>query len=274
LQESYISEELKEYFSDLIFEVKVIGNVKKETDIVMLFEHKSSPDKYVTIQIGHYMFSHLFKCIRTKKALKPIIPLIYYQGEAKWKVPTVAELFKDIPTSVKEYLPQLKHIFFALNSIPNDVIEKIKNGMMASAISAQKLRFNPTKLTSDIARIFALFPEKDYDGNFLLKLSVYILNVSDVSEDQLAESLKFIPQELKENIMTTYTRLIQKGEQIGIQKGEQIGIQKGEQIGIQKEKIKVVLNGFDNDLKIPVISNITNLSEADVMTILKNYGRI
>ena len=86
--------------------------------------------------------------------------------------------------------------------------------------------------------------------------------------------------------MTTYTRIaeenqqigeqigIQKGEQIGIQKGEQIGIQKGEQIGIQKEKVEIVLKAFDNGVDIPLISNITDLSEEQIHNILKEHGKV
>ena len=86
--------------------------------------------------------------------------------------------------------------------------------------------------------------------------------------------------------MTTYTRIaeenqqigeqigIQKGEQIGIQKGEQIGIQKGEQIGIQKEKVEIVLKAFDNGVHIPLISNITDLSEEQIHNILREHGKV
>ncbi|MGB4960792.1 MAG: hypothetical protein WBO36_15020, partial [Saprospiraceae bacterium] len=103
---------------------------------------------------------------------------------------------------------------------------------------------------------------------------VYALNVSDVTEEELAATIKSIPPSIKDHIMTTYTRLIQKGEQIGIQKGEQIGIQKGEQIGIQKEKIKVVLNCFDQGIVIDMITNITGMTKEEVLLILKEHRKL
>ena len=66
--------------------------------------------------------------------------------------------------------------------------------------------------------------------------------------------------------MTTYSRLLEKGEQIGIQKGEQIGIQKG--------KIEVVLNCSDQGMEIQMISNITGLTEEGILKILEGHGRI
>ena len=82
--------------------------------------------------------------------------------------------------------------------------------------------------------------------------------------------------------MTTYTRIaeenqqigIQKGEQIGIQKGEQIGIQKGEQIGIRNKQTEIVLKAYDNGVAIPLISNITDLSEEQILSILKEHDKL
>jgi predicted transposase/invertase (TIGR01784 family) len=70
----------------------------------------------------------------------------------------------------------------------------------------------------------------------------------------------------------------QKGEQIGLQKGELIGLEKGEQIGIQKGELKkqteVVLKCFENDISITLIANITQLTEEEVIKILREHGKM
>ena len=69
-----------------------------------------------------------------------------------------------------------------------------------------------------------------------------------------------------------------KGEKRGEQKGELIGIQKGEQIGIQKceqkKQTEVVLKSFENDISIPLIANITQLTEDEVINILREHGKL
>ena len=45
---------------------------------------------------------------------------------------------------------------------------------------------------------------------------------------------------------------------------------RGQQIGIQKNQIEVVLKSYDNGISIALISNITNLSEEQVMEILRD----
>ncbi|MCB9310592.1 MAG: hypothetical protein H6567_11095 [Lewinellaceae bacterium] len=66
--------------------------------------------------------------------------------------------------------------------------------------------------------------------------------------------------------MTTYARIAEENQQIGIQKGEQIGI--------QKEKVEIVLKAFDNGVDIPLISNITDQSEEQILNILREHGKV
>ncbi|MCO6460578.1 MAG: Rpn family recombination-promoting nuclease/putative transposase [Saprospiraceae bacterium] len=65
-KESYIGSDLSEYLSDIVFEVKTATD--KPIDLVLLFEHKSSPDRYTLIQVGHYMFAH-WTSVGTKRSL-------------------------------------------------------------------------------------------------------------------------------------------------------------------------------------------------------------
>ncbi|MBK9254703.1 MAG: Rpn family recombination-promoting nuclease/putative transposase [Saprospiraceae bacterium] len=256
LHESYIQGELAEHFSDMVFEVKSKVNHEVKTDIVLLFEHKSSPDRNILIQVGHYMFSHWFKCLDEKKELKIIIPLIYYQGKKKWTIPELVHLFPSSSDYINSFVPALRHIFIALNSIPDDKIAGIRDGMMAAAVMAQKKGFDMMKLAEELIKIFELFPEKDSEGNFMQMIIVYVLSVSDVKDEELAKTLTFIPPKIKENIMTTYSRLIEKGEQIGIQKG----------------KTEVVLSLNKDGIPISQIIKYTNLSEEEVLIILKKHG--
>ncbi|MFZ1524981.1 MAG: Rpn family recombination-promoting nuclease/putative transposase, partial [Saprospiraceae bacterium] len=223
LQESYLNEALKEHFSDLVFEISLKQYADTKTDISILFEHKSSPDKHVLIQVGHYMFAHWVKCLAEKKKLKVIIPMIYYQGKKEWTLADLSSLFDSYPDFIKNHIPTLNYLFFALNTISEDKIETIRDTMMAAAVIAQKWRINPVKLQADFERIFRLFPLKDPNWNFLEKIVVYALNVSDITEEVLAETIKSIPQPIKDNIMTTYDRIVQKNRNEGVQ----IGIQKG-----------------------------------------------
>ncbi|MBK9257473.1 MAG: Rpn family recombination-promoting nuclease/putative transposase [Saprospiraceae bacterium] len=256
VQESYIQGDLSEYFSDMIFEVS--SNSGDAIDIVLLFEHKSSPDKYVLIQLGHYIFAHWLKCVNEGKKLKVIVPFIYYQGKQKWEQPNLTTLFPKVNGTIASYIPILNHLFIALNSLPDENISQIRNKMMAAAVMAQKKGINLMKLADDFIKILELFPETAQGGNFLEQIFVYVISVSDISKPELNKAIESIPSNIKENIMTTYTRIKEEGK-----------IE-----GKIESKIEVILNGFDEGLNISLLANITHLSEDEVINILRTHKKM
>ncbi len=260
INESYIQGNLSEHFSDIVFEVTLKDGDK--VDLVLLFEHKSSPDKYVLVQVGHYVFSHWFKCISERKDLKLIIPLIYYQGKKQWKVPELSRLFPKIKGTLSKYIPILKHIFIALNSLPDENIKQIQNRLMAAAVMAQKKGPNIMKLAEDVVKIFELFPDNVSQGNFLEQIFVYVVSNSDLTKQEFSKAIESIPLNIKDNIMTTYSRIKEEGKIEGKMEGK------------IEEQIKCILNGYDNDIEISLLSNITQLSEDDVLNILRKHSRV
>ena len=252
-QDSYLDNEMKEYFSDLILKIPVKKAKNRNLKIAFLFEHKSSPDNYVLFQVGHYLFSHYFKIIRQNKKLELLIPLIYYQGKQKWEVPSLLYHFKEYPGSFKEYIPQLEYLFIALNLISQSHINTIRNSMLAASITAQKLIENPVSAVKDFNRILSIFPSDDKYTNFLNLIVVYIFEITDITEKELADVFENISPPIKDKVMTTYDRLIHKGK--------------------IEEKIKMTLSFFDDGIGIPQLAKAARISEEEVVKILKDNGR-
>lgn len=121
-----------------------------------------------------------------------------------------------------------------------------------------KFLLNPTKLKEDFERIFRLLPIEGADRTFLEMIVIYALNVSEITEAQLGEPLKSIPEPLKEKIMTPYAMLIEKG----LEKGK------------LEEKNEVIVNLFDEGFPTPKITKIVQLLEEEVVDILKGKGRL
>jgi hypothetical protein len=91
----------------------------------------------------------------------------------------------------------------------------------------------------------------------LYKLSRFFrdaLNVSEITEAQLGETIKSIPEPLKEKIMTTYTMLIERVK--------------------LEEKAEVIISLFDEGFETPRIAKIVKLPEEKVVAILKDKGRL
>ena len=86
------------------------------------------------------------------------------------------------------------------------------------------------------------------------------MEVLEVDESYILEISEGITPNLKDKIMSTYDRLIEKG------------IGKGIEQGIEQKTIDVIRNCVKNDIKIPMISNITGLSDQRVIEIIKSLG--
>ena len=107
---SYISNEMKDNFCDIVVKTKLKGTVATvpyDVDIYILMEHKSYYDKAIFIQLLKYMLLMWEKDIAEKKPLRVIIPLVFYHGKRKWDIPLqFIEQFK-LKDELKKYLLKL-----------------------------------------------------------------------------------------------------------------------------------------------------------------------
>ncbi|HMP31361.1 MAG TPA: Rpn family recombination-promoting nuclease/putative transposase, partial [Saprospiraceae bacterium] len=155
LDASFIQEGLQEYFSDLIFQFRV-KNSPKTLFISLLFEHKAHSDKYVHIQLGHYIFSQWIKEIKDRVELVPIIPFIYYQGKKKWKVLKTYDLFQEYPDEIKKYIPTFDFVFMALNTLSDETLNAITNAMLLVALLGHDPRVDIRTFVERLVKIMAL----------------------------------------------------------------------------------------------------------------------
>lgn len=270
LNTSYMTDELKEYFSDLVFNIQLISDREKKVAISLLFEHKSQPDVHVSFQVGHYIFSQYAKDIASNTTLVPIIPVIYYQGTKTWKVLTIKSYFDYCPEAITSYLHDANHIFIALKDMEDEDIYSVTNAMLAAALLAQKHRFDPIRLVNDFSKILQLIPEFEVKRNFLKTIFVYTLNITEIEEVDIANTIKQLPPPLKENIMSTYEKIVNRNKMEGKLEGKL----EGKVEGMLEGKIEVVLNSFDSGIEIPLIANITSMSQDQVTLILKEHGKL
>ncbi len=84
-KDSFVDEELRHHYSDLLYTVK---HRQKDLHLYLLFEHKSSPDHWIALQLLRYMvriWEQSRKQQPKAKKLPIIIPLVLYHGRNTWK---------------------------------------------------------------------------------------------------------------------------------------------------------------------------------------------
>ena len=77
---SYVNDELKALFSDVVFTVNFKDGQKGF--ISFLLEHKSSPEKKTVLQLLKYLIRIWDKEYENEKVLPLVLPVVFYHGSA------------------------------------------------------------------------------------------------------------------------------------------------------------------------------------------------
>jgi addiction module HigA family antidote len=125
----YIDDELKESASDLLFSV-CFKNNKDLCYLYILFEHQTTPDKWIRFRVYKYkarIWDESLKNEKNKECLNPILAMVVYIGNSSWNYSTeFSDLIGETPL-LRDYIPRFKH--FLMDHSDKD--EKIKGAIKA-----------------------------------------------------------------------------------------------------------------------------------------------
>ncbi len=80
LQETYITDELKEFFADIVYSC-YIKNRKLEARLSLLLAREDYGDEQRALLIGSYIFAGYLRQSQNEEELSVIIPVMLYQGD-------------------------------------------------------------------------------------------------------------------------------------------------------------------------------------------------
>ena len=112
---SFISDDLRERHSDVIWRVKLRGDGDRWLYLYLLLEFQSTSDPFMAVRLMTYV-SLLLEDIIRKEGLKPgdrlpaVLPLVLHNGKSRWRAPLRLEsLFVPVPKEVRRHLPRLTY---------------------------------------------------------------------------------------------------------------------------------------------------------------------
>jgi len=224
-KDSFIEDELRDYFSDLLYKVSIDG---EKGYLYFLFEHKSFGDKLASLQNLEYKIKIWRLDLKQRKKHDPIslpvvIPILLYHGKEKWTYGnSFGRLFKQYPSDLSVFVPNFEFVLVDLSEYEDEYIK----GAVATRVTLMLFKhiFDPDiieKLPKIISLLNELTESKsgiEYFVKFLRYLFSSLEGVSTVDE------LKSIfDKSLKRDkgglIMTLEQQLINKGMQQGMQQG-------------------------------------------------------
>ncbi len=260
---SYIDENLKESFADLVFDctIKTDG---EPIEIALLLEHKSYVDQYAPFQILYYTAAAWMQRIANKQPPRAVIPTLLYHGKEPWDYTTIEDYFANLPKGLNAFLPKFDFVFNNLQAVADDQLWHITNQFLAANFLALKHYFDQQWLENNLRVLFAQSLEGKSKLNW--QFHVYVLNFVKLKKQEIMELLLTLPTDQKTDILSTYDQLIEEGMQKGLEKGLQQGMQKGQ----RAQKVQSVIASFKNGLELSLIAKITQLSSDEVEQILRD----
>jgi len=132
---TFIPDNLREQEADVIFlaPFKALAQgIEREVMIFVLIEHQSTPRWEMGFRMLFYM-TQIWdrqrrgwlneKIPETQWRFRPILPVLFYTGEAGWKPPLTITALMDLPEPLERFIPQHDTLFFNLKTIdPEELV--------------------------------------------------------------------------------------------------------------------------------------------------------
>ncbi|MCP3922312.1 MAG: Rpn family recombination-promoting nuclease/putative transposase [Desulfobacterales bacterium] len=153
-KDSFIEEDLKDYYSDLLYKVNFEDD---DGYVYLLFEHKSFKDNFIHLQLFGYINDIWKLHVRqTKEKYLPIIiPLVLYHGKTKWDVNTsLSSLISGPYEKLKAYIPDFRFILYDLTRFSDD---EIKGTVLSRIILLLFKHIFDDDIVKTLPEIFSLF---------------------------------------------------------------------------------------------------------------------
>ncbi|MBI3654701.1 MAG: Rpn family recombination-promoting nuclease/putative transposase [Acidobacteria bacterium] len=245
---SFVDEELKDHLSDLIFRVKLKRGGKAY--IYILFEHKSSPDKWVAWQVLRYSI-RVWEAEKQKRVKKfsPVIPIVFYHGAETWQV---SLRFSDLLAfegieELRDYVPEFRYHLCDVSQYADDEIRG--SALLRFGLLLLKYIFR-AELAAKLTPIFEIYRPL-WQGNrweFLFTALKYLATgARKLKRESLQETLTTVfPEKEGEVAMSTLAETWMKE---GLQEGLQQGLQQGRQQEAATFTLRLLRKRFQLDAK-------------------------
>lgn len=233
-KDSFIDEELRQHYTDLLYAVEMRNGAPAQ--VYILFEHKSYADPLTSFQILRYLVRIWERMLRQSQPLSPIVPLVFYHGLEEWNAP---QLFSDLlgaPDALASYAPHFAYELLDLSAIPE---EQIKGEVLLRAVLLafrSVLRPSVGVRLFDIVRLLSeLTPERSALQYIETLLRYLVAAPSDLTIEQIRTVLDTVGKEKQ-------TMLISPAAQEWLELGREEGLELGREEGLAQGKRQMLLD--------------------------------
>lgn len=261
-KESYLDKNLRQYFSDVIY---TVSYGESEVTIALLLEHKSYFPQYPWLQLLQYMVN-AFEAQKEQDGFpgqfRPVIPIVIYHGEEKWKIRPASSYFEGMDELLKPFVPEFEYLLNDLSDHSEEELLEMDGSWVKRAFLALKaVKRKPT--LKGLSVIFQGLTEQEVNelfSNYIHRIFVYLLQ-SKISKDIIMRAIDKVDSPAKEQVLTAYDQILQEGEAKGLKVGIEQGMEKGRLEERAKKNFQVFKKGIPLGLSISDLIELTDVDE-------------
>lgn len=228
---SFVSEDLRERHSDLIWRLRLTGDADGWVYLYLLLEFQSTSDSFMAVRLLTYIGLLLEDIIR-KEDLKPgdrlpaVLPVVLHNGKGRWRAPLRLEsLFVTVPNPLKRHLPRLTYILLDERRLDLDRPELKRN--QTAALFRIETNASPEALPGLYQDLDRLLPR---DSALRRTVQAWLTSVAQRTfpDGIIPEgvNLKEAPM-LEETLIKWRDQIRKEAWQEGLQEGRKEGLKEG-----------------------------------------------
>ena len=229
-KDSFIDEDLRQSFSDLLYSVQLAGanDPPIEGQVYLLFEHKSQSDPMTCFQLLRYIVRIWEQRLRKGQSLCPVFPLVIYHGQEAWSAPVRLEELIGGPDVLFEHGVRMAYPVVDIGQIPDELLAT--DPFLQSVLGL--LKYSRKRNFEDKFEIFLRclleIGTAELQTEHLDAVLVYITTVSpSIPMETLAMTIqKIFPTQIEPGSIAD--EYMKKGRQEGKQEGKQEGLKEGQ----------------------------------------------
>ncbi len=230
---TFVDADLRRHSSDLVFEARLKDG--GSAVVYVLFEHKSRPEPLVSFQVLRYLVRLWARDLRAGRPLLPVIPVVVYHGQARWRVARNFGALYAGPEALRPYWPEYR---YALVDVSRRGAAELR-GEVVTRVALELLRaiFDP-RLAEELPRILALLGELRDSATvteLLRTMLVYVAASSDVvTVADLDAAVEGAGTGAGGEMVTTLMeRLMEQGREQGLDQGRREGLLAGIELALE-----------------------------------------
>lgn len=232
-KDTFVAADQRAHYSDMLYSVRLAGG--KKAFVYLLFEHKSSPDRFVALQLLRYMLE-IWELHRKQHkgcaSLPLVIPIVVYHGKSRRRGLRLSDLVELPDAELKVYVPDFEQAFYDFSP---DSDEEIKgNILLRLALTCLRAKNDPT-VEGHVREIFRMLDNLGDDATslrWLTTIAQYVFQTMDIDREVMQNIImKSLESGKEAAVMTLAERLRSEGRMEGLLEGRQEGRQEGRKEG-------------------------------------------